>query len=225
MGLNSVPRNLLLIWSRAIFIDTAQGGKGWDKKIAIAHRTDGSEFGRTHTSIRSLNPNCGSKVNELLGAFGNMYTVNAIGNLLSEFKEIAMLSGSMLPADLRTAYDAAHKTKNPKLYAEDEDTRKIVGNSFAVKMSQLFWLFGLIADDVVCTIRTYFQAQLWCLEGFVAGIGKQLSTKSVPCLNGIESTLAWDQTFTYADPWAQDNAVILLVLGDELNSVRFQRFR
>ena len=125
-----------------------------------------------------------------------------------------MLGGDMLSADLRTAYDAAHQSKNPKLYEEDEETRNV--NSFAVNMGRLQWWFRLIANDVVCTLRSYFKRQLYGLEGFVAGIGKQLSTKPVPCLNGVDSTLAWDQTFTYADPWAQANAVILLVMGDEL---------
>ena len=214
MGLNSVPRNLLLIFSRVIFVDTAQNGKGWDKWIALGHRTDGSEFGTAHKSIRVLNPNCGCEVNRSLGVFGNDHTKNAIGNLLSEFKRIAMLGGDMLSADLRTAYDAAHQSKNPKLYEEDEETRNV--NSFAVNMGRLQWWFRLIANDVVCTLRSYFKRQLYGLEGFVAGIGKQLSTKPVPCLNGVDSTLAWDQTFTYADPWAQANAVILLVMGDEL---------
>ena len=217
MGLNSVPRNLLLIWSRAIFVDTAQNGKAWDKRVTVGHRNDGSEFGRAHTSMRVLNPNCGCKVNGLLGDFGNKHSMNAIRNLVSEFKKIASLSGSVLPADIRMAYDAAHKTKNPKLYAEDEETRNLASNSVAVKMSQLQWFFCLIAEDVTSTIRTYFEPQLYCLEGFLAGIGKQLSTKSVPCLDEIESTLAWDQTFTYADPWAQANAVILLILGEELH--------
>ena len=173
-------------------------------------------FGRAHKSIRVMNPNCGCKVNQLLGDFGNEHTEKAVANLLSDFCKISRLSGDVLSADVRMAFDAAFKSKNPKLYSEDAETRKVTSNSSAVKMCQLQWWIRLIAEDVVSTIRSYFKRQLYGLEGFVAGIGKQLTTKSVPCLNGVDSMLAWDQTFTYAEPWALANAVILLVMGDEL---------
>jgi len=213
MGLNSAIRNLLLIWSRTCLVDTSRNSKGWQRWIALGHRTDGSKFGRALQSLRALNPNCGPKVNRLLGPFGNKHTEKAIRDIVSEFRQIAMMHGPALPTDLRIAYDAAYRKRNPRLYDENED--RIVSKSFAVKMSQLQWHFGVIAENVTQTIRSDFEFYIYGLEGFVAGLGKQLSTPSVPCMDRNDSHV-YDQTFTYADPWAMANGVILWILGEEL---------
>jgi hypothetical protein len=214
MGLNSAIRNILFIWSRTCLVDTAQSDRGWERKLALGHRTDGSEFGRAPKSLRALNRNCGPEMNRLLGSFGNKHTEKAIKELVSEFRQIAMMHGPALPSDLRIAYDAAYRKKNPRLY--DEKDAKIVSESFAVKMSLLQWHFSLIAENVTQTIRSDFAFYLFGLEGFVAGIGKQLSTLSVPCMDRNDHLPAWDQTFTFADPWALANGVILWILGEEL---------
>ena len=213
MGLNSAIRNLLLIWSRTCLVDTSRNSKGWEKWIALGHRTDGSKFGRALGSLRALNPNCGPEVNRLMGAFGNKHTERAIRDIVSEFKQIAMMHGPALASDLRIAYDAAYRKKNPRLYNENE--AEIVSKSFPVKMSQLQWHFCVVAENVTHTIRSDFEFYLFGLEGFVAGIGKQLSTLSVPCMDRNDSHV-YDQTFTFADPWALANGVILWILGEEL---------
>ena len=213
MGLNSAIRNLLHIWSRTCLVDTSRNSKGWEKWIPLGHRTDGSKFGRALGSLRALNPNCGPVVNRLLGAFGNKHAERAIRDIVSEYRQIAMMHGPALPSDLRIAYDAAHKKKNPRVY--DEKEAEIVSKSFAVKMSQLQWHFCVVAQNVAETIRSDFEFYLFGLEGIVAGIGKQLSTLSVPCMDRNDSHV-YDQTFTFADPWALANGVILWILGEEL---------
>lgn len=211
MGLNSVFRNLLLIWKRAIFVDTNRAGKGWNKWIALGHRTDGSDFVRSKDSLRLLNPECGSKVNKLLGPFGNEHTKKAIAQLLSAFKKIARSTGSVLPHDLQEAYHAARKQKNPALFQKSADA----SNSFETKMSLLQWFFSVVAEDVVNTIRKVFSLQLFGLEGWIAGLGKQISTKRVWCMSA-DCDLPFEQSFTHGDPWAQANGVVLKILGEEL---------
>jgi hypothetical protein len=119
-GLNSCVRKLLLIWSRAIFVDTTLGGKGWGKAVTYAHRTDGSRFSRASESLRALNPMCGSKVDLLLGDFRNQGALTAISELVGTFKEVASLDGDVLPEDLRAAYDKVHATSKCKKFAKTQ---------------------------------------------------------------------------------------------------------
>ena len=114
-GLNSCVRKLLLIWSRAIFVDTTLGGKGWGKAVTYAHRTDGSRFSRASKSLRALNPMCGSKVDLLLGDFRNQGALTAISELVGTFKEVASLDGDVLPEDLRAAMLHTIKYTQPAL--------------------------------------------------------------------------------------------------------------
>jgi len=220
MGLGSTPRNLLLVWSRVIFVDT----KPWEQRIALAHSNDGANFGRNRWSLRFLNPLCGPEVVRVLGAAAGEHAATAISGLLALFKTLAQSDGEVLPADVRRAYDAAFpKPVNPNHPGPNANPRNhgSVGRTFrsydeltpAVKMSQMQFYFSLMAREVVVELRTRFAFELFALEGFVAGMGKQQFTREFECMDSEGLRKA---RITHAHPLATANAVIVKLLGQDL---------
>ena len=85
-------------------------GRGWNRKLALGHRTDGAELNSERFSMQLLNPKCGDKVNQRLGEkVACKETKNAIKELCDAFTMLAKRKGPCLPQDVLLAFRAADR--------------------------------------------------------------------------------------------------------------------
>ena len=224
MGQNSIIRNLLRIFTREIWVRTSQ--HGWNRKLALGHRTDGAEYTPAtlpdSLSMRLLNPMC--DVNALLGDAGTEETGSAVKELLKCFKGIAQSPGNVLPQDL---LDALQKTY-PDMYSSGGEHSIELLNTrpahadvdaaewsppFAANMSQLQLMTFLVCRSIVSSIRRNFDRELFGLKGWVGGLEKT-SWSSHFTLVRDEGTSR--ERILRAHPNSLANAAILISLSRDL---------
>ena len=122
-GQDSVLRNALLVLTRDIWVLIgSRTGRGWNRKLALGHRTDGAEFNSDERSIKFLNSRCGEKVNKRLGEVACNETKNAIKELCEAFMMLAKRRGPCLPQDMLMAFRAADRDRNEIEFDEEKMT-------------------------------------------------------------------------------------------------------
>jgi hypothetical protein len=182
MGLNGVVRNVLRVLSREIWVkvhgsrprhkklqngpvvnEWIANGAGWGRKMASPFKTDGSEFAG-QTSLRLLNPHCGSRVQKTLNFAADEQTLNATRDLVHALVTLAKREGPALPGDISKALGSACRHRRAQ-YADASNL-----NSFAVKMSQMQEFVYLVTLDMRDAILKQMKRELYCLRGMLAGM-------------------------------------------------------
>ena len=182
MGLNGVVRNVLRVLSRDIWVkvhgsrprptklqngpvvnEWIANGAGWGRKMASPFRTNGSEFAG-QSSLRLLNPHCGSRVKRTLDFAADEQTINATRDLAQALVTLAKREGPALPGDISKALGSACRHRRAQ-YADTSNLK-----SFPVKMSQMQEFVHLVSLDVREAILTQMAREMYSLRGMIAGI-------------------------------------------------------
>jgi hypothetical protein len=237
MGLNGVVRNVLLVLSRDIWVkvhgsrprptklqngpvvnEWIANGAGWGRKMASPFRTNGSEFAG-QSSLRLLNPHCGSRVKRTLDFAADEQTINATRELMHALVTLAKREGPALPADISKALASAC----PHRRAQYEDTRNL--NSFPVKMSQMQEFVHIVLLDTRDAIQWQMAREMYSLRGMIAGMTETQKSSYFRYAGQAESSedLAIKQYILKASCWAIANAVAVKIgIGDIKESMKSQ---
>jgi hypothetical protein len=222
VGMDSVPRRLLLFLARSVFVNTG----GWSRKCRLGHRSHGAEFRVPdgvwrQGCVRVLcGPLCAGKIRQTLGndwggwGVSNLdKMVNATTELVKTFRVLAAKGDKLMPQNAEEIFTIAYAGK--KLFgATDVDTRD---SSFALRMLQLQILAGEVLHNVTDKLVSTLRHDLYGAKSFAAGMQKSLETfgevrRRLPCGQQATSKLV------YAHPMAGANAVITLLMGQEVKS-------
>ena len=219
-GQDSVVCNVLLVLTRGIWgLIGSSTGRGWNRKLALGHRTDGAEFESERFSMQFLNPKCGHKVNQRLGEnVACKETQNAIKELCDAFTMLAQRRGPCLPQDVLLAFGAADRTrKQIEIEEIDEETtdpsQKL--RLFQRKLALFHRLYSHVVCDVVVAIREQMQRELMGAKGFVAGLVKT-DKSSKFYTKDPDTDEVKEQFISSASYSSLANAVVAKVMGRDL---------
>ena len=222
VGMESVPRRLLLVLARSVFVSTGV----WSRKCRLGHRSHGAEFQVPDGAWRQgcvrllCGPLCTGKIRRTLGndwgdwgVFNLDKMVNATTELLKTFRVLAAKGDKLMPQNAEEIFTIAYAGK--KLYGvTDEKTRD---SSFALRMLQLQILAAEVLQNVTAKLVITLRHDLFGAKSFVAGMCKSRET-----FGEVRRLLPGGQQATsklvYAHPMAGANAVITLLMGQEVKS-------
>jgi hypothetical protein len=199
MGMGCIPRRLLQILLRTIWVTTA----GSKRRMALGHRTDGAEFVFEENPLRLLNPKCGEAVRGMMGEGWGEGMLNSMSNavavLVQRLQRVCLMDGNAIP-DTMEKIMLAVKVINAQ--GSDMETR------FPVKMARLQFMVWHVVQDVACEMREAFEREIMGAQSFAGGMTKSVTTSET--VNG--------KPILYAHCEALANAVIVKVMGRDILS-------
>ena len=223
-GMDSVPRRLLLVLTRGIFVSTGE----WSSICRLGHRSHGAEFQVPDLVWRQgyVRLLCGSrsasKIRRMLGndwgVWGDVMLdkmAYATHELVTSFRVLAAKQDPVLPQMAEGVFETAYNDE--KLYgATDNATRDI---SYALRMLQLQILAGEVMRNVIDKLTITLRHDLYGAKGFMAGMYRSLKTfGEVRRLQPGDPKVIQRGSLVYAHPMAGANAVITLLMGQEIKS-------
>ena len=222
-GMDSVPRRLLLVLSRGVFVSTGE----WSRHCRLGHRSHGAEFEKRdgvwrHGCVRLMcGPMCASRIRRMLGNDWDQWgdavvdkIAMAVPDLLKTFSVLALKQGKVMPQTAERVFELAYGEN--KLYGSTDETLR--NSSYALRMLALQILFTEVVHNVIQKLEDTLRHELQGAKGFMAGIARTKQTfGEVRCrLAGREATLKGP--LVYAHPMSGPNAVITLLMGQEVLS-------
>jgi hypothetical protein len=221
-GMDSVPRRLLVVLSRGVFVSTGE----WSRHCRLGHRSHGAEFQNGCMRLMCA-PMCASRIRRMLGDDWDQWgdevvdkIAMAVPELLKTFSVLARKKDTVMPQTAEGVFALAYGDK--KLYGSTDDTRR--NSSYALRMLELQILFTEVVHNVIQKLEDTLRHELHGAKGFMAGIARTKQTfGEVRCrLAGREATL--EGPLVYAHPMSGPNAVITLLMGQEVLSHFKQQF-
>jgi hypothetical protein len=220
MGMDSVPRRLLYVLSREIFVSTGE----WAVISRIGHRSHGAEFQVPDKVWRQgcvrllCGQRCASKIRQRLGNDWGEWGIrhldkmaNAGPELLKIFGVLAAKEDNVLPQMAESVFEIAY-SKEKQLYGATNDATR--NSSYALRMLQLQMLAGEVMHNVVKKLAITFRVDLFGAKGFMSGMYR--SQKTVGKVSCPETGRRVGVVYPHG--MAGANAVITLLMGQEINS-------
>ena len=224
VGMDSVPRRLLFVLTRGMFVSTGE----WSSICRLGHRSHGAEFQVPDLVWRQgyVRLLCGSrsasKIRRMLGndwgVWGDVMLdkmAYAADELVKSFRVLAAKQDRVLPQMAESVFEIAYKGN--KLYGATDDAAR--NTSYALRMLELQILAGEVMRNVIDKLTITLRHDLFGAKGFMAGMYRSLKTfGEVARLHPGDQKAIQRLSLVYAHPMAGANAVITLLMGQEIKS-------
>jgi hypothetical protein len=139
----------------------------------------------------------------------------AADELVKSFRVLAAKQDRVLPQMAESVFEIAYKGN--KLYGATDDAAR--NTSYALRMLELQILAGEVMRNVIDKLSITLRHDLFGAKGFMAGMYRSLKTfGEVARLHPGDQKAIQRLSLVYAHPMAGANAVITLLMGQEIKS-------